>query len=92
MYNSSNQEVANLSWITSNGTTYPTLAMYIYTGSTQTWKTVLSPGSLNFYANGADQGGFTGGALRLPRLTKKSQTRRDGTVYRDDNNYLIVDL
>ena len=92
MYNSSNQEVANLSWITDSGVSYPTLIMRIYAGSVETWKTVLSPGSLSFSFQGVYQGGFIGGALQLPRLTKKSQTLKDGTIYRDDNNHLIVDL
>lgn len=92
MYNSSDQEVTSLSWITNNNVTVPALTMDIYAGTTNTWRSVLMPGSLAFYTGGVYQGGFTGGVLKLPKLYKKSQTLRDGTVYRDDNNYLIVDL
>lgn len=92
MYNSSNQEVTSLSWVTDNGVSNPTLTMNIYAGSTNTWRSVLSPGVLSFISNGIYMGGFVGGALKLPKLTKKGQTLRDGTVYRDDNNHLIIDL
>ena len=92
MYNLSSQEVASLSWTTNSGVSTPTLTMRAYAGSTETWRTILTPGSLAFYSQGSYQGGFTGGALMLPRLTKKSQTLRDGRIYRDDNNHLIIDL
>lgn len=92
MYNSSNQEVTSLSWVTDNGVSNPTLTMNIYAGSTNTWRSVLSPGVLSFISNGIYMGGFVGGVLKLPKLTKKGQTLRDGTVYRDDNNHLIIDL
>ena len=92
MYNLSSQEVASLSWTTNSGVSTPTLTMRAYAGFTETWRTILTPGSLAFYSQGSYQGGFTGGALMLPRLTKKSQTLRDGRIYRDDNNHLIIDL
>ena len=92
MYNLSSQEVASLSWTTNSGVSTPALTMRAYAGFTETWRTILTPGSLAFYSQGSYQGGFTGGALMLPRLTKKSQTLRDGRIYRDDNNHLIIDL
>lgn len=95
MMDTLNRNVSSIEWYTNNGVSIPRISLNVITssGAVSTRTAITGGGVATYSSSGSLMGSLFGGMLKMPNLPlQPSIPKRDGTVYRTRDNFLVIDL